>query len=226
MSDRPSQPYTLLEASLIAGQATRTLRRAIELGRLVASKPERSRRWEVTSDALAAYIEKRAAPPISTEVRPPLMQRDADGWVSSLGISNVLRLPTGPAINAMKARLAFETSSATYRKVRQGSRAWAEYRLTDDQWSQLLDLAAESEVLHAYEGTDGWIATDIIDEEGPQPLRLYFLRENSRSAHAWHWRRPDGWASLDVSSMVEAIDQLTGDHPIRLSFQPFGTRMT
>jgi hypothetical protein len=140
--------------------------------------------------------------------------RDADGWISSVDIGRLLGCGAGPAVSAMRTRLGFESTPEN--TDRNGRRF--RYRLTDDQFGALLDLAEEVATVTAYGQSEGWTKTDIVDEDTGRPLRLCFLREKGsrRCVSAWQWRTDDGFASVEVGTMREALDQLLGVHPVGL----------
>jgi len=104
-------------------------------------------------------------------------------------------------------------------KDRRRKRKRTEYRLTDDEWQQLQHVRSEMQVINEYGRSFGWHYTDVTDEDHGLEIRLRYRIGNQVTPIAWQWRRSDGCLAPDVLTLREALDQLTGDHPVRLSFR-------
>ena len=102
--------------------------------------------------------------------------RDGDGWISSVDVGRLLRCEAGPAVLAMRSRLGF--TSTPENTDRQGGRM--RYRLTDEQFGALLDLAEEVATVLAYDHAQGWTRTDIVDEDAGRRFGFALRAKGSR----------------------------------------------
>ena len=165
-------------------------------------------------NATTAPIPDPAAPPPPRRLGP-LDLRDAEGWVACDRLGDYLGSSSIAASRAVQFRLGVDLSD----KERRRKRKRTEYRLTDDEWQQLQHVRCEMEVITEYGRSFGWHYTDVTDEDHGLEIRLRYRIGNQVTPIAWQWRREDGCLAPDVLPLREALDQLTGDHPVRLSFR-------
>ena len=141
--------------------------------------------------------------------------RDAEGWVACDRLGDYLGSSSIAASRAVQHRLGVDLED----KDRRRKRKRTEYRLTDDEWQELAHVRSEMEVINEYGRSFGWHYTEITDEDHGREIRLRYRIGNQVTPIAWQWRRSDGCLAPDVLTLREALDQLTGDHPVRLSFR-------
>lgn len=143
--------------------------------------------------------------------------RDPDGWITSFDIGALMDLRPNTAARLMQKRITLGKGC----KSKRGKPQRQHYRLTDEQWLELLEWAEELRMTRGHT-RKGWHPSESTCEDGANAIRLWFRIDPVGTPIAWQWREESErrWVAHDVETLREAIDQLTGDHPVGLVFQP------
>ncbi len=150
--------------------------------------------------------------------------RDSEGWVYAADVAKIIPRPAKAIARVLYRRIELKGRRRAKRKQDRPdlARQAVQYLIDDNQWQALVDYGFELSLIGRKRNTSGWYASQATCEDGPVPIRLWYRIDDLGYPLEWQWREDTErqWVAPDVETLREAINQLLGDSPIGLHFNP------